>query len=258
MTWPGVTAEPHRFGGIEYRYGRKEMGHVHGDRLADLPFPRRIHDQVIAAGQAQPHHVLPETGWVSRWITSADEAEGGHRPLPDQLRPLRDQTRWRGRLCEKSQQTDPLPALHDGRRARRLGKYQLQGTIASGATGTAYVAYEPRPASRRHQRILCAGPAAEVPGPLPGRRAHHGGPAERELRPGLRVLRERRPGLLVEGIHRRRLASPRDDTAGAFAERRRWGPQRSPSEAFRFAHPSAFCTRLQAPEHPHRSRGSVR
>jgi hypothetical protein len=75
VTWPGVTAEPHRFGGVEYRYGRKEMGHVHGDRLADLPFPRRIRDQLIAAGRAQPHHVLPETGWVSRWISSADEAE---------------------------------------------------------------------------------------------------------------------------------------------------------------------------------------
>ena len=41
-SWPGVEAAPHRFGGIEYRYGRKEMGHVHGDRLADLPLPRRL------------------------------------------------------------------------------------------------------------------------------------------------------------------------------------------------------------------------
>ncbi|HYS98071.1 MAG TPA: luciferase family protein, partial [Candidatus Dormibacteraeota bacterium] len=32
-SWPGVTALPHRFGGIEYRFGKKEMGHVHGDRL---------------------------------------------------------------------------------------------------------------------------------------------------------------------------------------------------------------------------------
>ncbi len=75
LTWLGVTAETHRFGGIEYRYGRKEMGHVHGDRLADLPFPRRIHDQLIAAGRAEPHHILPETGWVSRWISSTDEAD---------------------------------------------------------------------------------------------------------------------------------------------------------------------------------------
>jgi len=75
-SWPGVEAVPHRFGGIEYRFGRKEMGHVHGDRLADLPFPRKLHDELIAGGRAQPHHVLPETGWVSCWIENAGDADG--------------------------------------------------------------------------------------------------------------------------------------------------------------------------------------
>jgi hypothetical protein len=74
-SWPGVTAETHRFGGIEYLYGKKELGHVHGDRLADLPFPRRVHDELIAAGRAERHHVLPDTGWVSRWIKGDDEAD---------------------------------------------------------------------------------------------------------------------------------------------------------------------------------------
>jgi Family of unknown function (DUF5519) len=76
MSWPGVEAIPHRFGGTEYRYGRKEMGHVHGNRLADLPLPRKLHDEVIAAGRAEPHHVLPETGWVSCWLAGPDDAEG--------------------------------------------------------------------------------------------------------------------------------------------------------------------------------------
>ena len=75
-SWPGVTTLPHRFGGIEYRYGKKEMGHVHGDRLADLPVPRRLHDELIAAGRAQPHHVLPETGWISVWIGSGADVAG--------------------------------------------------------------------------------------------------------------------------------------------------------------------------------------
>jgi hypothetical protein len=73
-SWPGVEAVPHRFGGIEFRVGRKEMGHVHGDRLADLPLPRKIHDEVIASGRAERHHVLPETGWVSCWMTGPDDA----------------------------------------------------------------------------------------------------------------------------------------------------------------------------------------
>jgi hypothetical protein len=73
MSWPGVEAVPHRFGGTEYRFGLKEMGHVHGDRLADLPLPRRLHDEVIADGRAQLHHVLPDTGWVSCWIERPED-----------------------------------------------------------------------------------------------------------------------------------------------------------------------------------------
>lgn len=75
-SWPGVGAAAHRFGGIEYRFGRKELGHVHGDRLADLPFPRRLRDQVIAAGRASPHRVLPDTGWVSCWMSGPEDAAG--------------------------------------------------------------------------------------------------------------------------------------------------------------------------------------
>src|SRR5207302_7055023 len=74
--WPGVEAVPHRFGGTEYRFGRKEMGHVHGDRLADLPLPRKLRDEMIDAGRAQPHHVLPETGWVSCWMSGPAAAPG--------------------------------------------------------------------------------------------------------------------------------------------------------------------------------------
>jgi hypothetical protein len=64
-SWPGVTSGPHRFGGIEFRLGRRELGHLHGDRFADLPFPRRDRDQLLAVGRARPHHVLPDSGWVT-------------------------------------------------------------------------------------------------------------------------------------------------------------------------------------------------
>ncbi len=72
--WPGVEAVTHRFGGTEYRFGRKEIGHVHGDRLVDMPLPRKLHDELIATGQAQPHHVLPDTGWVSVWLDGPGDA----------------------------------------------------------------------------------------------------------------------------------------------------------------------------------------
>jgi len=71
-SWDGVVVEPHRFGGVEFRVGRRELGHLHGSRLADLPFPRKIRDELIAAGRARPHHVMPESGWVSVHIRDAD------------------------------------------------------------------------------------------------------------------------------------------------------------------------------------------
>jgi hypothetical protein len=41
LGWDGVTVHPHRFGGVEFRLGKVELGHLHGDGLADLPFPPR-------------------------------------------------------------------------------------------------------------------------------------------------------------------------------------------------------------------------
>ncbi len=71
--WPGVTRASHRFGGVEFRVGRREIGHLHGSRLADLPFPVSVREQLVAAGRAKPHHVLPNSGWVSYHIRDADD-----------------------------------------------------------------------------------------------------------------------------------------------------------------------------------------
>ena len=73
LSWDGVTSAPHRFGGVEFLLGKRELGHLHGDRLADLPFPRKMRDELVVAGRAKPHHVLPESGWVSFWIHGEDD-----------------------------------------------------------------------------------------------------------------------------------------------------------------------------------------
>jgi len=75
LSWPGVTAHPHRFGGYEYRLGRREIGHIHGDHLVDIPFPTRVRNEVVAAGRAEPHHVLPDSGWVSLFLRQAADVD---------------------------------------------------------------------------------------------------------------------------------------------------------------------------------------
>jgi hypothetical protein len=73
LSWRGVTTGQHRFGGTEFRVGKREMGHIHGDKLADLPFPMQVRNQLIESGRALPHHILPESGWVSKWIRNEED-----------------------------------------------------------------------------------------------------------------------------------------------------------------------------------------
>lgn len=67
-SWPDVKPQRHRFGGTEWVFGRREVGHIHGDALIDIPFPKAVRDEVVAAKLADRHHVLPESGWVSVWL----------------------------------------------------------------------------------------------------------------------------------------------------------------------------------------------
>jgi hypothetical protein len=70
LAWPEVTQAPHRFGGIEFRCRGKEIGHLHGDALCDIPLTRPLRDEFVAAGMAEPHHIHPESGWVSVYLRS--------------------------------------------------------------------------------------------------------------------------------------------------------------------------------------------
>ena len=76
MSWPNVEKLPHRFGGIEFRVNGHEMGHVHGNRQADLPFSVSKREELVAAGRASLHHILPKTGWVSYYIQGAESIPG--------------------------------------------------------------------------------------------------------------------------------------------------------------------------------------
>ena len=75
LTCSGITAKPHRYGGTEYRLGKREIGHVHTDRLVDIPFPKKVRDVLVASGRAEAHHILPESGWVSIHLDQALDVE---------------------------------------------------------------------------------------------------------------------------------------------------------------------------------------
>ncbi len=65
LEWEGVTVGAHRFGGMEFRVGRRELGHLHGDSLVDIPFPMKVRNELLEAPKVMTHHIVPKSGWIS-------------------------------------------------------------------------------------------------------------------------------------------------------------------------------------------------
>lgn len=61
LSWPGVKFNPYPLGGIEFRVDKRDMGHIHDHKLADLPFPMEIRKQLIISGKVLPHIIYPES-----------------------------------------------------------------------------------------------------------------------------------------------------------------------------------------------------
>ena len=72
LRWPGVTSEPGRFGATSFRYGRREIGHIHRDRIADLPVTAEMREQVLAQSRARPHRAGVK-GYVSHPLEDQED-----------------------------------------------------------------------------------------------------------------------------------------------------------------------------------------
>ncbi|MDQ3237751.1 MAG: DUF5519 family protein [Actinomycetota bacterium] len=60
LGWPGIWKKrdedgPGGIGVTGYRFGGRRIGHVHDDGVADITFPKEMHDELISTGKAKPH-----------------------------------------------------------------------------------------------------------------------------------------------------------------------------------------------------------
>src|SRR5919112_3771705 len=55
LGWPGVVSAPGRFGAVAFRYGKREIGHIHRDRISDLPVTTEMREDILSKGRARPH-----------------------------------------------------------------------------------------------------------------------------------------------------------------------------------------------------------
>jgi hypothetical protein len=82
-SWPGVAAGPGKRGELAFRIGRREFGHLHGDRVAHFGFPRELGTRLREEGRVGPHPVRPDhPSWAERRI----EGEADVRDVIELLR----------------------------------------------------------------------------------------------------------------------------------------------------------------------------
>jgi hypothetical protein len=73
-SWPGVEAGHGDRGAFAFRLGRREIGHLHGDRVLHIGFPKAVWHELYDAGRIDYHPVFPgKPGYASRAIEGADD-----------------------------------------------------------------------------------------------------------------------------------------------------------------------------------------
>jgi hypothetical protein len=75
-SWPGVSAGPGSRGEHAFTFERRQLGHLHGDRVAHFGFPKAIWQVLYDAGRIDYHPVFPgKPGWASRQIESQEDVD---------------------------------------------------------------------------------------------------------------------------------------------------------------------------------------
>jgi RNA polymerase sigma-70 factor (ECF subfamily) len=73
LSWPGVSRTKGQFGSVVLRVGRRELGHLHGDAVADVPLALELQDQLVEDRMALEHQRRHDP----RWVTVPLETEEG-------------------------------------------------------------------------------------------------------------------------------------------------------------------------------------
>jgi hypothetical protein len=75
-SWPGVTAGDGDRGEFGFRVGRREIGHLHGDRVLHIGYPKDVWQTLFDAGRIGYHPVFPgKPGFGSRALATDADVE---------------------------------------------------------------------------------------------------------------------------------------------------------------------------------------
>jgi Family of unknown function (DUF5519) len=70
----GRRGRPRQSGEFAFTLGRREIGHLHGDRVLHAGFPKAVWQELYDAGRIDYHPVFPgRPGYAARRIESDDD-----------------------------------------------------------------------------------------------------------------------------------------------------------------------------------------
>ncbi len=73
-SWLGVEAGPGSRGEFAFKLGRREIGHLHGDRVMHTGFPKAVWKELHEEGRIDYHPVFPgKPGYAARRIETEDD-----------------------------------------------------------------------------------------------------------------------------------------------------------------------------------------
>jgi hypothetical protein len=73
-SWPGVKAGDGSRGEFGFTIGRRQLGHLHGDHVAHIGFPKDVWHELYAQGRIDYHPVFPgKPGYASRRIENEED-----------------------------------------------------------------------------------------------------------------------------------------------------------------------------------------
>lgn len=73
LSWEGTSISMHKYGGIQFNFKGKEIGHLHSNGLLDVLYNKKIKQHLLEGGRIQPHHVFEKSGWISFYIVNHDD-----------------------------------------------------------------------------------------------------------------------------------------------------------------------------------------
>jgi hypothetical protein len=73
LKWPGTRSGMHKYGGLQFNYHDKELGHIHSNGLVDILLNLKAKQQLMTEGRITDHHTFVNSGWISFYMRTDED-----------------------------------------------------------------------------------------------------------------------------------------------------------------------------------------